>query len=310
MTSPSDKPTKVGMPSVKAKNITTLVDDIYSVLEKGASVPPALSEEFGKRVADMIASRLTAPREPKKGELRMSRMGEPDRKLWYHYNKPEAAEKMEPEVLFKFLYGDLIEELLLFLAEVAGHDVAKRQHEVVLNGVTGHIDSIIDGVLVDVKSAAPFSYDKFLSGRLAQDDPFGYRSQLFSYLGALQSDKDLVVKGEAAFLVADKSDGRVCLSFWRPDDNLKVDAIKESYSRKQALVKSEAPPPKCFDPVPMGASGNEKLGTRCAYCAFKHECWKDANGGTGLKVYEYSNGPVYLTKVVKEPKVEQASKKF
>lgn len=289
-----------------SKSITTLVDDIYSVLEKGASVPPSFSEAFGKRVAELMVSRLSGPREGKPGELRMSRMGEPDRKLWYHYNQPEKAEKLDPQTLLKFLYGDLIEELVLFLAEVSGHKVEHRQREVTLNGVPGHIDAIVDGVLVDVKSAAPFSFDKFITGKLATDDPFGYKTQLFSYLQAMSGDSDLKVKGEAAFLVADKVDGRCALSFWKPDHT--KSELSDTYSRKIALVKSETPPPKCFDPVPMGSSGNEKLHTRCAYCVFKHECWKDSNGGQGLKTYEYSNGPVHLTKVVKEPKVD--AKKF
>jgi len=290
----------------KPKSINTLVDDIYAVLEKGAEVPPSLSQKFGDAVASMIKTRLEASREPKKGELRMSRMGEPDRKLWYHFNMPEKAEKMDPQTLLKFLYGDLIEELILFLAEVSGHQVTKRQHEVVLNGVPGHIDSVIDGVLVDVKSAAPFSFDKFITGKLATDDPFGYKSQLFSYLEASKEDKDVLVKGEAAFVVADKVDGRLAVSKWRPSDDFKGTKLRDQYSRKIALVKREDPPAKCFPSIPMGASGNEKLGTRCAYCVFKHECWKDANGGQGLKVYEYSNGPVYLTKVVKEPKVNES----
>jgi hypothetical protein len=284
-------------------SITTLVDDIYSVLEKGAQVPPTLSEEFGKRVADMITSRLTQSREPKPGELRMSRMGEPDRKLWYHYNQPEKAEKMDSQTLLKFLYGDLIEELILFLAQVSGHRVEHRQREVSINGVPGHIDAIIDGVLVDVKSASPFSFEKFVNRKLEQDDPFGYKQQLFSYLESLQASDDLKVKGEGTFLVADKVDGRLVVSRWKPTQD--GSSIKDDYSRKIALVKSETPPAKCFPSVPMGASGNEKLGTRCAYCVFKRDCWKDANGGTGLQEYQYSGGSVYLTKVVKEPKVDR-----
>ena len=41
----------------------------------------------------------------------------------------------------------------------------------------------------------------------------------------------------------------------------------------------------------------------CAYCEYKAHCWKDANGGRGLRKFIYSNGPVYLTEVNKTPKV-------
>ena len=39
----------------------------------------------------------------------------------------------------------------------------------------------------------------------------------------------------------------------------------------------------------------------CAYCGFKIECWKDANGGKGLRKFKYSNGSRFLTHVAKRP---------
>jgi hypothetical protein len=48
-----------------------------------------------------------------------------------------------------------------------------------------------------------------------------------------------------------------------------------------------------------------KLGINCSYCPFKEDCWKDANGGMGLRKFIYYNGPVWLTHVEREPKVEE-----
>ena len=59
------------------------------------------------------------------------------------------------------MYGDIIETLVLWLARQAGHEVKWEQKEVSIDGVTGHIDAVIDGVLADLKSCSPFSYKKF-----------------------------------------------------------------------------------------------------------------------------------------------------
>ena len=52
--------------------------------------------------------------------------------------------------------------------------------------------------------------------------------------------------------------------------------------------------------MPDGKSGNMKLATACGYCQWKTTCWPQA------KAYKYSDGDRYLTKVVREPRVEAA----
>ena len=37
----------------------------------------------------------------------------------------------------------------------------------------------------------------------------------------------------------------------------------------------------------------------CSYCQFKDACWPN------LQTYVYARGPVHLTKVVREPKVDK-----
>jgi hypothetical protein len=73
------------------------------------------------------------------------------------------------------------------------------------------------------------------------------------------------------------------------------------------VIESTSVPDKCYTDVPDGKSGNYKLDTGCIYCNYKHDCWSDANNGKGLRTFQYSTGYRYLTKVEKEPNVDEVS---
>lgn len=250
----------------------------------------------GEAFKNMLRERLTK-REVKSGEdvLRFSSIGKPDRQLWMLANKSEMLEKMGGKQNFKFLYGDCIELLLLFLAAEAGHRVERQQEELEVDGVKGHIDAVIDGVLVDSKSASRFAYPKFANGTYVFDDPFGYVPQLSAYAHAAEIDK-------AGFLVACKDTGDIC---YAPLDEayLRGNNPTDRIAHVRKIVASEEIPEKCYDTVPEGKSGNRRLDVGCAYCPAKDECWKDANSGKGLRKFYYSGGPKWLTEVKKEPKV-------
>lgn len=243
----------------------------------------------------------------------MSGLGSPCyRKLWYNANATEP-EALRPETKLKFLYGDIIEELLLALAIAAGHKVEGMQDELVIDGIKGHRDCVIDGVTVDIKSASAFAFDKFAKNGLkgftkysygkaievpaSEADAFGYISQLSSYVYAAKDDPLVTDKVNGAFLVLDKTNGRLCLDVYDLSEEIEhkegeVAVIKELASQPMA-------PPKQFDPVPDGKSGNMKLPTVCSYCNHKHTCWP------GVRTFLYSNGPRYLTKVMKTPDVKE-----
>ena len=172
------------------KQIETLVDDIYKLL--GDGLPEDFPEEkvnkFGLSLARLLVSRMDGGKDYKPG-LRMSNIGTPcERKLWYGINQPEAKEEIPPWVRMKFLFGDILEHLLLFMADAAGHQVEGTQDEQEIEGVKGHRDSVIDGVIIDAKSASTYSFKKFADHKLDEDDPFGYVDQIQSYLHAGQSD--------------------------------------------------------------------------------------------------------------------------
>jgi hypothetical protein len=277
----------------------TLPEDIYALFDSARDheVSEANVDWAGEVFKDILRSRLMK-REEKKGEevLRFSALGKKDRQIWYDANMPEASEKLPGKMGFKFLYGDVLEILMLFLAKESGHEVTHEQHEVEVDGVRGHMDAVIDGVPVDCKSASTFSYQKFADGGFVFDDPFGYIPQLSGYAHALgKTDR-------AGFLVCDKTHGDICfaeIDHYTIEGNPPAERIA---SLKTILALPE-PPERCYPTVPEGKSGNQKLGIGCSYCSKKDECWKDANHGQGLRKFFYSRGPVWLTDVKKEPRV-------
>ena len=276
------------------KNISTLVKDIYALIEAGKA------KIDGSRLGDMISKRLEFS---KGGDvLRMSTLGEKCvRKLWFRQNKPETAEPFEGPTLLKFINGDILEETVLSLAEQAGHDVQGRQDELHLYGVRGHRDAIIDGVLVDVKSANSRSILKFSNHRLMYDDPFGYIDQLDAYLAGSQDDPALKVRGEAAFLAVDKELGHLYLDTYK----MPKKPWEAIIAGLRDVICGSVPPPRAYHPIADGKSGNMKIPMECSYCQFKTECYKDSNNGKGLRKFIYSTGPRWLTKVVREPNTNE-----
>ncbi len=273
-----------------SKTIDTLVEDIYGLFSGGLSFDPSLFESFGANLQGNMETRFNTERDSTP-RLRMSNIGRPNRQLWYEMNSTAIKEDLPPWVYVKFAYGDMIEQLVLLYAKMAGHTVEREQEKVELDGIKGSIDCVIDGVLVDVKSASSFSFDKFANGLLFEpgNDPFGYVGQLCGYLRATGLTR-------GGFLVVDKTLGKLCFCEI-PASVIEAYNVQQRIAEIKAIVTSSEPPERCYSDVPDGKSGNMKLATGCSYCPFKNECWP------GLQVFYYSTGPRYLTKVVRTPKV-------
>jgi hypothetical protein len=276
--------------------IDTLVTDIYALFDPSGRFSPTAAdvEQFGQRLATHISNRISEERG--KPSLRLSNLGTAcSRKLWYSINHPEEGEPLPPEARIKFLFGDILEELLLFLAKQAGHTVEGCQDEVEIEGVKGHRDAIIDGRLVDCKSASSYSFKKFEANGLREDDPFGYLDQIGAYLEASVDDPRVKDKDVASFLVIDKQLGKICLDTY-PRSPVQY---KHKVIETQSTLRGDIPP-KGYEDTPEGKSGNRKLCTQCSYCNYKFKCWDN------LRVFTYAKGPVFLTEVAKEPKVSEA----
>ena len=274
--------------------IDTLVSDIYALFDpkKEHVCNEDNLERFCQDLKQTLRERLSHKPEPEGGEsvLRFSALGKPDRQLWFDAHPDGSHEEMTAKTYYKFLYGDVIEQLVLFLAREAGHSVESQQTEINVDGVKGHVDAIIDGVLVDAKSASPYGYQKLVKGTVFEDDPFGYVAQLSGYADVLTPGKP------AAWLAVEKVSGDIAVV------DLPLSKIKENppaprIAHLREVLASPEPPPFCYQPVPDGVKGNMKLPTACSYCKWKHRCHP------GLRTFLYSNGPRFLTTVVKTPDV-------
>jgi hypothetical protein len=281
------------------KTLDTLVEDINSVLTGISSgVKPDVKEEQIDKFLNNTKLALLDWLEPRKSSgkgLRMSVIGRPARQLWYDNRIERKEEKHDPSTQLKFLYGHMLEHLLLFLVEVSGHTVTAQQKKVKVADVVGHMDCKIDGEVVDVKSASPMSFKKFKTGSLYENDPFGYVAQLAGY------EHNEPTSNGGLFAV-DKSSGEIAL--FRPDELMKPNA-EELIKNLKEKIQSEEPPEKCYQPIPHDKTGNYKLPVGCVYCSHKFHCHSDTNEGNGLRVFKYANSNVFMTKVVNTPKVEE-----
>ena len=281
------------------KTLDTLVPDINKLLinlakGKKLQVSKEQLEKFLENIKESIVD-WTNPTKQKKTNLRMSIIGRPARQLWYDKHEPEKQYDPDPSLQLRFLYGHILEHLILFLTELAGHEVTDQQKKVSVSGVVGHMDSKIDGEVVDVKTASAYSFKKFEQGTLNEDDPFGYIAQLSGYEESEQTN-------HGGFLAINKSTGQLAL--FRPDDLMKPN-VKTLIKDLKEKLDQDNPPEKCYEPVKHEKSGNMKLPVGCVYCSHKVKCYQDANDGQGLRTFKYANGKVYLTHIEKEPKVEE-----
>ena len=279
------------------KNINTLIGDIYDLVgsESGwfdEALARVFSEELGTRLIQNLAPKDAVP------TLRLSQMGPRcPRSLWASIHSPSVAELLPPQARIKFTYGHLIEALVIAMAKAAGHEVTGEQDELIVDGIKGHRDCVIDGCLVDVKSASSLSFQKFKDGSIRENDTFGYLDQLDGYLLGSLNDDLVRVKDRAYLLAVDKQLGHMCLY----EHILREYNIRSRISKYKSIVLLETPPACECGTVPDGESGNIKLDTRASYNNFKHFCFPN------LRTFLYSNGPRFLTEVKRRPKRRDGS---
>lgn len=285
-------------------NISTLSQDIMALLDNREGTDLVV-DEWAKYATNMAQHIHTAISEDTRGPrsdsvLWASEIGKPClRQVWYKINKPDVAEKLMPHTRFKFLYGSLLEETALTLAKAAGHTVTDEQMKIELdlsNGwkVSGRIDAVIDGTIVDVKSMSPYGFAEFKEkGYEADNDKFGYRAQVDYY----RWESQLYSDHPGHILGIDKVNGHIVN---RPVNQFSDRTAMHSYlvHRTDELSYS-TPPSRSFNDEATGVKGNRKLCTECSYCEFKKECWPD------VRTFIYSNGPVFLTVVKDTPKVPE-----
>lgn len=279
------------------KQLANLPHDIDVLFYEKKGVDEQNLQVFLKQLGDLLRDRLTK-KEDTRETIRMSKLGIPNLKLWYEHNEPQEHTLESSKNSLKFIYGDIIEQLIVFLAKEAGHTVEEEQQEVEIDGIKGHKDGKIDGVTIDVKSASRFAFPKFSKGTLLRgDDPFGYRAQLSAYMDADSNES-------GAFIGVNKESGEIAIL---PLEKIDTINPRQRIKEIRAVLASPVPPTeKCYQPVPQtNTSNNLKLHKNCEYCPFKFKCWKDANDGVGLRVFDYAGGLLYLTHIDSLPRVTE-----
>lgn len=283
-----------------SKTVHNVVKDIYDLVST-KEIPEgvdadAIIEDFGEAIKEMMKTQFSEySRDPRR--LRLSAIGHPDRKLWHTYNET-AQESIQPHTYIKFLYGHLIEEMMVFLTRMAGHEVTDQQKQCEVEGVKGSMDCRIDGVLVDVKSASTYGFKKFKENTLMHDDPFGYIAQLKAYA---KSEGDT----KFGWLTMEKQNGHLHYLEYDLEEmdefapQIITSDVSERVKHVKEMVQQPEPPEHCYKPVPDGKSGNMKLPMGCSYCQYKKACWPEA------RLFVYSNGPKYLTEVKRLPNVTE-----
>jgi hypothetical protein len=249
-----------------------------------------LGYEISQRLQGQFATRTKNP------SLRLSQMGPRCPKaLWASIHAPESAETLPAHAHVKFSFGHTIEALAISLAKSAGHTVTGEQDVLEVDGVEGHRDCVIDGCIVDVKSAASRSFSKFKDGSLKETDYFGYLDQLDGYLVGSLDDPLVTVKDRAYLWAVDKQLGHMCLY----EHRIRPQRIRDRIKLYKDIIALPEPPACECGVVPDGKSGNLKLDVKGSYSPYKYFC------NPRLRCFLYSSGPVFLTHVVRQPDVPE-----
>lgn len=278
------------------KNINELIPDIYKYLggldDTGRRT---LVRDISAHCHSSVEAQLAKP--PKdRPTLRLSQMGPRcPRALWYSIHHPELAVPLEPWAMVKFTFGDIIESIPLVLARRVGHEVTGEQSEVWVDGIRGTRDCIIDGCVVDIKSASSRSFQKFKDGSIKANDPFGYLDQLDGYLVGSADDELVRNKTSAYLLAVDKTLGHMVLY----EHTGREQSIRERIARYKIIVGASTAPACSCKSVPDGKSGNYKLDITGSYSSYKFCC------NPRVRTFLYSDGPRFLTKVVRKPDVPE-----
>lgn len=263
-------------------------EKIYELLglNEDLPIPEEVFKEFADAVIYGLQRQIFTERE-ERSTLRLSQIGKCLRQQYYSIMGYEA-EPLNPRAKMTFLFGDIIEAVVVALAKASGVELVDQQREVNIDGVKGHIDGIVkdDGnlYLFECKSMSDASFKQLLNKGLTDD--FGYLTQCNVYMHALGIGR--------AFLVAvNKNTGHITEVEIEKDEKLIKNAIDNIKILRQYLAKEEMPERK-YEPVDevkfRKKTGRKILPFNCAYCGYKLHCWdnliQDFNNNKPIWVVE------------------------
>ena len=229
------------------------------------------------------AAKRQLSREKGAWRIRMSGIGRPV--CQQILDKRGIREEMEYNSMFRFLFGDFTESILMLVMREAGVDIVDYQKPVELeiagHKVKGTLDVIIrDEVGVekvwDIKSASDWAFkNKFTNyggyEKMKEDDPFGYLMQGFLYSEA----SGLPFGG---WIVVNKSSGEVAVveaADWSGED--KKHYLQLAENRIQILAQDDPEFVRIKDVFETHKkdgtvirTGNKVLARQCQLCGFRN----------------------------------------
>ena len=263
-------------------------DYMTKALRGETTVSPETLSAFQQECRESVVKQLST----KRGDyrIRMSGLGRP--LCQQVLDKQGVKEEMEYNTLFRFMFGDLTESILMAIMKEAGVEIVDYQRAVELTIgdqlVKGTLDVIIKdemGVdkVWDVKSASDWSFNYKFTGmggydKLKEDDPFGYLMQGFLYAEATGMPF-------GGWIVVNKSNGQVAVvevPDWCQED--KEGYLKDAEKRVRFLSNPDVKPFKPYkaesETYKRGGevieTGNKTLPRECNLCGYRGHCWPNA----------------------------------
>jgi len=252
-------------------------------LGTGGEPDPKLLEEFKEACGQAVTD---AYKERGDWALRMSAVGQPFCKQWHKKQGTKASTTYNMHM--RFLFGHLIEALLIYIMKSAGIQVEDEQKETNLNicgvNIPGHLDFNVGGKTWDAKSASPYAFSNKFAGewggynKVKADDPFGYLAQGYGYAKA-------EAKPFGGWIVVDKSSGEVAVVKAPVYQEMESKAALEQAEENIQKLVDDAPFEKCYkctdETYTRGTgknkesfkSGNKLLPKECGFCEYKYSCW-------------------------------------
>lgn len=289
--------------------LLNIQDYMSKALRGETSVSPAGISRFIKDTQHSVVRQLTE----KRGEyrIRMSGLGRP--LCQQVLEKHGVRESMQYNTLFRFLFGDLTEAILMLVMREAGVDIVDAQREVELklgdHTIRGTLDVIIRDEtgtekVWDIKSASDWAFKNKFTGfggydSLKSDDPFGYVMQGYLYSAATGMPF-------GGWIVVNKSSGEVAVveaPEWQEEDRAKylADAVDRVKFLTNPDVKEFKPYPDEFETYRRKGetlrTGNKVLAKECNLCGYRHHCWPKAELHARVTSQAKSPPQVWYTKL-------------
>ena len=250
-------------------------------------LPPEAVLDFANSCEEAVSKQLNKERHYK---IRMSGLGRPV--CQQLLEKKGIQQEIQYNMLFRFLFGDIVEAIAVLVLEQAGVDIIDKQKAVSLNidgtDVSGTLDLIIrdefgQDKVWDIKSASEWAYKFKYTGyggyeKIKEDDPFGYIMQ-----GHLYGEATGLPFG--GWIVINKSSGEVAVveaPDWQANDRKEymADAKERIKVLTDESLEFKVPFKDIFEVYKQDGqevrTGNKLLPRPCNMCGYKAHCWKNA----------------------------------